>query len=857
MDDVQDAPAVSSCHLGLPGLADVQPSDPLSERDALLQSISKEVHLATKRLNLLRRRTAPSRRSPLHAPPTDDDPRGSRGLDSPSESSSSEGSELDESTARVVEDEFAMTQNKPKSKGKGKGKAKAVEYLQSRRALFQRLETLAVADHQRQADARRRASGIASSDTVSSKGKAKSVDVGTAPEDAGPMLSPRITLSPEPEEQSTMQPFAIPPTSSSRSSSGQTPKLSLTPSDPPTGKDAITLLSPRPIPAPGQSHLSSISGSLLQPETHAECLIRLLYVFCQTHPQWPFKTHFVDIAVPLYLVYMGPNGKEQWAEEQTFWALAGILSDLGSAISANESELQPTLDRLARRVKWADYDLYDSLRARNLDPAAPLYTYQWITGLFTNTLPPPAIFPVWDFLLSESPSTATNQPKLDLMLDICVALLILLKPRLNHAGVVTRRKPGLWGDDDTNGDEGTDDDTFVNGFNLLQSPPLAKVGGVNALLETAFKVRQARRLVGLSGDDPDSTPPPSASSYLAWTPKLPSIPNLAQYAPTLPSTESIGNLSKVSASWTSVARAKLWSTSQAATTSATTATSSIGAAAGRLWGSVRPQDPTRDAAEYDFASSTHTSPELKAMSPPPRFVEPKDTIRYNQVPPSVLARREKSDHSTSTSPVAGLTEKLSNLASSFTSSPSADRIGNGRPSSGGAPGGPRPLILSGSARRASNGNESLSPPSANSARLFPARSRVGSESSDTANHEIMKASIFLGAMAARRTGGASFLRSLTRVMPPLVGRAGLSTSARLLKDGKEQNYPDHVPLNTAQNALLAVGSGIMGVLDTTRGGKLASAMCPTKLTIRLDRYTLRIDCFHVPAFVARFHDRPS
>lgn len=802
----------------------------------MLQAISKEVHLATKRLNLLRRRTAPSRRSPLHAPPTDDDPHRPH-ADSPSESSSSEDSELDESTARVVEDEFAMSQTKTKSKGKGKGKgkAKAVEYMQTRRALFQRLETLAVADHQRQADARRRASGIASSDTMSSKGKGKSVDVGPAVEDSGPILSPRITLSPEPEEQSTMQPFAMPPTSSSRSSSGQTPKLSLTPSDPPTGKDAITLLSPRPIPAPGQSHLSSISGSLLQPETHAECLIRLIYVFCQTHPQWPFKSHIVDIAVPLYLVYMGPNGKEQWAEEQTFWALAGILSDLGSAISADESELQPTLDRLARRVKWADYDLYDSLKARNLDPAAPLYTYQWITGLFTNTLPPPAIFPIWDFLLSESPSTSTNQPKLDLMLDLCVALLILLKPRLNHAGVVTRRKPGLWGDDDTNGDEGTNDDTFVNGFNLLQSPPLAKVGGVGALLETAFKVRQARRLAGLSGDDPDSTPPPSASSYLAWTPKLPSIPNLAQYAPTLPSTESIGNFSKASASWTSAAKAKWWSTSQAATTSATSATSSIGAAAGRLWGSVRPQEPSADPAEYDFASSTHTSPELKAMSPPPRFVEPKDTIRYNQVPPSVLARREKSDHSTSTSPVAGLTEKLSNLASSFTGSPSAEKLGNGRPSSGGAPGGPRPLILSGSARRASNsvreespttsglGNESLSPPSSNSARLFSARSRVGSESSDNAAHDIMKASMFLGAMATRRTGGVSFLRSFTRVMPPLIGRAGLSNSVKMLQQVKESNYPDHVPLNTAQNALLAVGSGIMGVLDTTRGGELVLA----------------------------------
>jgi ubiquinone biosynthesis protein COQ4 len=32
------------------------------------------------------------------------------------------------------------------------------------------------------------------------------------------------------------------------------------------------------------------------------------------------------------------------------------------------------------------------------------------------------------------------------------------------------------------------------------------------------------------------------------------------------------------------------------------------------------------------------------------------------------------------------------------------------------------------------------------------------------------------------------------------------------------NYPGHIPLNWSQDALLAVGSGVVGVLDTTRGG---------------------------------------
>lgn len=80
----------------------------------------------------------------------------------------------------------------------------------------------------------------------------------------------------------------------------------------------------------------------------------------------------------------------------------------------------------------------------------------------------------------------------------------------------------------------------------------------------------------------------------------------------------------------------------------------------------------------------------------------------------------------------------------------------------------------------------------------------------------------------------------------------------MLKEVKDQNYPDHVPLNTAQNALLAVGSGIMGVLDTTRGGKLESFLrSDRKLILRSDRDIIRIDRFDLLTVTSRFYDRSS
>lgn len=810
-----------------------------------------------------------------------------------SESSSSEEDEWDESAARQGEEPSLEPIHKSKGKGKGKAKAKSMGYMQSRRALFSRLETLAVADHQRQAEARRRASGLASASGTSQTGRSASKSSTVEPDSpTQPTLSPRITLSPEPDESSSTNTFSsIPPTGSSQShsSSLRTPELSLSTSDDvvtSTRKDPITLLSPRPIPAPGMARISMISGSLLQAETHAECLIRLLYVFCQVHPQWAYKSHFIDIIVPLYLVYSGQNGKEAWAEEQTFWALAGIMSDLGSVISADEEGLQIALDRLGRRVKWADYDLSDSLRARNLDPAAPTFAYRWMTSLFSNTLPPPAVFPIWDFLFSEPPSTSTNQPKLDLLVDLCVALLILLKPRLNHAGVVTRKKGGLWGDDDTNGDEDPDSDAFLNGFNLLRNPPLHKIGGVDALLQTAYKVRQARMVAGLSGDDPDNVPTSASSSYLSWAPTLPS---LGQYAPSLPTTDSLATLSKASSGWTSAAKAKWWTTSQAASTNAstaaTTASTSIGAAAGRLWNSMRGQDSTAEAAEFDYSDSRPSTPDTTPASPPPRFVEPKDTIRYTQAPPKLQARREKHEAqsqgqlqtqaSAKTSPVAGIQEKLSSLASTLTGSTAGEKDSNGRPASYGSPGGPRPLILSGSARRASNSSSTgtsgrfresstgnalhdsppggtFSPPvSATSMRVSSARSRESSEHSDEkiegGSLDTMQAGLLLGLgsfTGGRRLLRPSFLKAFTRSfgLLPALAIGGLMTSARASKTVQTPNYPDHVPLNQAQNALLAVGSGIMGVVDTSRGG--ARSLRDRNLP-RIKLTVLRSDCHTV------------
>lgn len=70
-----------------------------------------------------------------------------------------------------------------------------------------------------------------------------------------------------------------------------------------------------------------------------------------------------------------------------------------------------------------------------------------------------------------------------------------------------------------------------------------------------------------------------------------------------------------------------------------------------------------------------------------------------------------------------------------------------------------------------------------------------------------------------------------RAVPPQPGWPPASSTP--LEPG--QNYPDHVPLNAAQNALLAVGSGVVGVLNYTSRPDLIATLSESTASTFLPR----------------------
>ncbi|CED83680.1 GTPase-activating protein [Phaffia rhodozyma] len=316
--------------------------------------------------------------------------------------------------------------------------------------------------------------------------------------------------------------------------------LRITSNGQPTKEDSSTTPTSISNVAPTVSLLSTV-------ELHSDALTRILYIFTLIHPHLAYTQGFAEILAPLYFVYASASVAEAKAkasieeyeqaavEGDTFWAFVGLMAEVGNVVKGPgagiwsqdliviggvvERDVKWALKRLSDRVKWADLALWEELNHKSLDPALPYYSFKWISTLLAQDVPMESLLRIWDFVLSEPSTTRTETPKIDLLLDVCTAMLLLTRKPLIQAG---RRRSGqsvgLWGDvDEQNGDFG---EGFVEGMALLQRYPLSRIG-LDKIIELAQESRQRRLLADLNGDGPDdetlgalgSTSLPSVSSF--------------------------------------------------------------------------------------------------------------------------------------------------------------------------------------------------------------------------------------------------------------------------------------------------------------------------------------------------------
>lgn len=480
---------------------EISPNYPPTDSDILLEHISRDVQAEVRAHPFLNRRAkASGRRNPLRPVSVVEDKRAGKStlashqsLDG-SSSSSSSGDEADlalrdedvargdKATVIASEAQTSLANETPRSSAKeGQSAAKAredeVEPLASRRRLFNRMRLLQNAANKAQL---RQHSG---SDTSESQ-------------------SPVIVLSPSMDEphsgsSTTQQRIKGPRLRQHKNRDALVPKDSAL-----AGGGPITLLTPTPaasLPEDGKDAKLQLEDiNLSRPDTHAECIIRVAWTFFRGQKAWKYRTEMLGFIRLFYTLFasggdlsaieegprsrddkrrsrrevatqdsdVGLNGWARHAEAETYWAVSAMMTEVGD-LFIEVNALPKWSQKLARRVKWADDGLYQTLvseigkrnlvsvaeeiaisqRSKQISPATSLVYRRWCQTLFSDLSTPATVLPLWDYILSSTEPGSSTSWAVETITDICTAMVVILKEDLvrDEAYPNVSANRDLWG----------------------------------------------------------------------------------------------------------------------------------------------------------------------------------------------------------------------------------------------------------------------------------------------------------------------------------------------------------------------------------------------------------------------------
>ncbi|THH29641.1 hypothetical protein EUX98_g4555 [Antrodiella citrinella] len=207
------------------------------------------------------------------------------------------------------------------------------------------------------------------------------------------------------------------------------------------------------------------------------------------------------LLVPIYTALADEADSDDLAhiEADAFWLFEVVVSEFADL---EDPELSTGwLQKLGDRLGWADVELAENLRSKGLDPALPHYSYRWLTPVLTHTLPLPAVLTVWDALFSQPMRERDSNPKVEFLLDVCTSMLLCARDSLTRLGKRGKIAANLWGDENAIVPSSASsalaarelEDAFAEGMELLRDYPVARAGGIDAILQLAHALAVRRQ----------------------------------------------------------------------------------------------------------------------------------------------------------------------------------------------------------------------------------------------------------------------------------------------------------------------------------------------------------------------------
>jgi len=162
-------------------------------------------------------------------------------------------------------------------------------------------------------------------------------------------------------------------------------------------------------------------------EAHWEVVERILFLYAKLNPGQGYVQGMNEIIGPIYYVFASDSNPE-WrenAEADSFFCFTNLMSDIRDffikTLDDSPTGIRMMMMRLESRLEMTDSAVHNVLKTQGIK--MPYFAFRWLSLMLSQEFPLPDVLSLWDALL-------TDDSRCDLLIDVCIAMLKLVRTDL-------------------------------------------------------------------------------------------------------------------------------------------------------------------------------------------------------------------------------------------------------------------------------------------------------------------------------------------------------------------------------------------------------------------------------------------
>jgi len=172
-------------------------------------------------------------------------------------------------------------------------------------------------------------------------------------------------------------------------------------------------------------------------EAHWEVVERILFIYAKLNPGQGYVQGMNEIIGPIYYVFATDSNTEwrEHAEADCFFCFTNLMSDIRDffikTLDDSPTGIRMLMVRLDKMLESADSAVHNVLLTQGIK--MPYFAFRWLSLMLSQEFSLPDVLSLWDALL-------TDDTRCDLLMDVCIAMLKLIRNELLKNDFATNMK---------------------------------------------------------------------------------------------------------------------------------------------------------------------------------------------------------------------------------------------------------------------------------------------------------------------------------------------------------------------------------------------------------------------------------